>query len=135
MFLHIREIGKEAECAMLRATGGVNTHKGAIFTFGILCAAAGNVYARQGVVRAEDVLACSQRMTSQILHRFGGEGIRGEAIEGFPTLAKAFNLFRQLQKTGASQNSIRLNLLLYIMTELYDTNVISRGGTDQLKWL
>jgi len=41
VFLDIRKTGIEAEKAMFAATGNVNTHKGMIFTMGILLAAAG----------------------------------------------------------------------------------------------
>jgi triphosphoribosyl-dephospho-CoA synthetase len=37
----LRTLGLQAEAAMLAATGGVNTHKGAIWTIGLLCAAVG----------------------------------------------------------------------------------------------
>src|SRR5262249_39666739 len=37
----LRIIGLDAEAAMAAATGGVNTHRGAIFGLGLLCAAAG----------------------------------------------------------------------------------------------
>lgn len=46
VFLAIRGIGLEAERAMYAATDGVNTHKGMIFTMGIVLAAAGILYAR-----------------------------------------------------------------------------------------
>ena len=36
----LRVIGLEAEAAMMRATGTVNTHRGTIFGMGLLCAAA-----------------------------------------------------------------------------------------------
>jgi len=39
----LRNLGMEAEAAMLAATGGVNTHKGAIWTLGLLCAATGTL--------------------------------------------------------------------------------------------
>lgn len=46
VFRMIRGTGLEAERAMYAATAGVNTHKGMIFTMGIVLAAAGILYAR-----------------------------------------------------------------------------------------
>lgn len=45
LFLKIREIGKTAEKEMYKATGGVNTHKGILFSLGVVCASLG--YCRQ----------------------------------------------------------------------------------------
>jgi len=47
-FTSLRRYGVEAEQRMLAATGGVNTHRGAIFSLGLLCAAAGRCHAQQG---------------------------------------------------------------------------------------
>lgn len=44
-FSRLKQLGVEAEAAMLAATHGVNTHRGAIFSLGLLCAAAGRLYA------------------------------------------------------------------------------------------
>lgn len=41
VFPALRELGKTAEGSMYRATGGVNTHKGLLFSLGLFCAAAG----------------------------------------------------------------------------------------------
>ncbi|WP_043820706.1 triphosphoribosyl-dephospho-CoA synthase, partial [Rubrivivax gelatinosus] len=42
----LRPQGQACERAMLRATGGVNTHKGSVFALGLLCAAAGRLAGR-----------------------------------------------------------------------------------------
>lgn len=44
LFSRLRFAGKEAEDSMFSATGGVNTHKGLVFSFAILCAALGKTY-------------------------------------------------------------------------------------------
>lgn len=53
VFSKLRPIGKQAEGRMLQATGGVNTHKGAIFSLGLVCAAAGRLSADFSEANAE----------------------------------------------------------------------------------
>jgi triphosphoribosyl-dephospho-CoA synthase len=45
-FAQLKALGIAAETAMLRATRGVNTHRGAIFSLGMLCATAGRARAQ-----------------------------------------------------------------------------------------
>lgn len=45
-FAQLKALGIAAETAMLRATLGVNTHRGAIFSLGMLCATAGRARAQ-----------------------------------------------------------------------------------------
>ena len=117
LFPLIRALGIEAEEAMLEATGGVNTHKGIIFTLGILVSAAGYRYGKYGCGKGKTtslppdsltaMLTDARRMVTphlrkdmsrmrkaapvthgeKIFRKYGIPGIRGEAMGGFPSLA------------------------------------------------
>ena len=52
VFRRLRPLGRKAEKAMFAAGGGVNTHKGLIFSQGLICAAAGRLAARNGAAGA-----------------------------------------------------------------------------------
>ena len=87
----LRAIGREAEAAMLTATGGVNTHRGAIFALGLLGAAAGaGAGDLAGFVRETWGEALSGERPAggshgaRAMRRFGVGGARGEAAAGFP---------------------------------------------------
>ncbi len=95
----LRRIGVEAEAAMLKATGGVNTHRGAIFALGLLCAAAGAAACEPSPVSSERLARMvGTRWGHEIvrgpiplnshgsaaLRRFGAGGARAEAAAGFP---------------------------------------------------
>ncbi|RTL25794.1 MAG: triphosphoribosyl-dephospho-CoA synthase MdcB, partial [Rhodocyclaceae bacterium] len=54
-FEPLRQLGVAAEAKMLQATGGINTHRGAIFNIGLLCAAAGALHAEGRDFAATDV--------------------------------------------------------------------------------
>ena len=87
----LRAIGLEAEVAMLAVTGGVNTHRGAIFALGLLCAAGGagaNDLAAHVRVTWGEALAGERPPGGShgagAMRRYGVGGARGEAAAGFP---------------------------------------------------
>ena len=156
LFLHIREIGKETEKAMYCATGGVNTHKGLIFTLGIINAAAGFCLGHKRKLQMTELFETSQQMTEQILEDefekirlrhpvshgeqvyqlYGQKGIRGEAQKGFPVLRDiAWPMLRSLRKMEIEENACNIHTLLAVMSVLDDTNVLTRGSQEDLRWL
>ena len=69
----LREAGKEAERDMFDATGGVNTHKGLIFSMGLLCAAAGRQAAAGGSLAPSSCADCAAAIARGIsAGDFGG---------------------------------------------------------------
>lgn len=130
----VQRIGIEAERAMLAATGGVNTHRGAVFALGITVAAAAWLYNTKGLVKAEDL----QKLISEIAEGFepargthGAEvvakahvkGARDNAVEGYPDLfATWMPLYRRLHDDRFRAHKT----LLKIMSMLQDTNVYHR---------
>jgi triphosphoribosyl-dephospho-CoA synthase len=150
-----REIGLEAERAMLAATGGVNTHRGAIFGLGLLCAAAGATWS--DTARAEchwhaNMLAATVRhrwgqaiMSGPIpLHshgtnallEFGAGGARAQAAAGFPHAIEvglpALRLGRRL--APKDPDAARVQGFFAILASMEDTNLLHRGGTVGLRY-
>ncbi len=149
----IRRIGMQGERAMLDATGGVNTHKGALFSLGILCAAAGLADRTPAdSLSAEALCDLGAGITAGILERdfsspcgdgprtvgerlyaqYGLTGIRGEVAGGFQTLRKtALPVIRQ-RWAQDDLNTLLTDLLLRLMTETEDSNVVGRHDPAML---
>lgn len=139
----LRWPGKEAEERMYAATGGVNTHKGAIFSMGLVCAALG----RLGRSRWKDttqVLRTCASMTEGISRRelgrgdatagqrlflrYGATGVRGQAEAGFPGAGEmGLPALEAALTAGADQNRAGCAALLAILAGTEDTNLIARS--------
>lgn len=144
----LRVPGLLAEAAMRRATGGVNTHKGAIFSLGIACASLGLGYGG-APLHAEAVLQrCGDmtrlrmqqewgRMRSSQARTYGERlyrtqgvgGVRAEAAAGFPGVREAsLPRLRACLKAGLCLNDACLCALVALMARTQDTNALHRGG-------
>ena len=150
VFGRLRKRGIEAECAMFATTNGVNTHKGALFSLGILCCAAALEGEGTGVPAILDrAAALAQPALGDLtaLHpgdaRTGGEvqyldsgrtGVRGEAAAGFPHARDCgLPALKRALQDGASYNEACLRALLALMTCVEDSNILRRRGVAALR--
>ena len=69
LFRRLRPLGCMAEQSMFAATGGVNTHKGLIFSQGLICAAAGRLAAQKKTASASAICAEAASFVQGILER------------------------------------------------------------------
>ncbi len=138
-------IGREGEQAMLKTTGGVNTHRGAIWALGLLVAAAaqepGSLSAAALTLRAARLALLEDRYApgsnshgQQVAQRYGARGAREEAQLGFPAVTRlGLPQLRRSRLAGHGEQNARLDALLAIMTSLADTCVLYRAGLPGLQ--
>ena len=151
---HLRSIGLRAETAMLAVTGGINTHRGAIFGLGLLSVAAGAVAEISGdgaavaPVRLGDVVM--RRWAADIvrgpiplfshgaaaLRRYGTGGARAEAAGGFRSVYEvglpALREGRSLQPKDPDAPIVQACFALIAAVD--DTNLLHRGGGDGMRY-
>ena len=141
-------LGRDAEALMMATTGGVNTHRGAIWALGLLAGAAaieqGNASATQTANLAATLANQADRFApsrtghkgEQACRRFKVAGARGQAQAGFPHVIElGLPQLQQSRARGDGEAAARLNALLAIMSRLDDTCVLSRGGLSTLHQL
>jgi triphosphoribosyl-dephospho-CoA synthase len=144
-------LGVEAERRMLAATGGINTHRGAIFGLGLLCAAIGSCRARgEGltapairaalVARWGAALAAHARPPAahsssshglRVAARHGVGGARQQASLGMPAVFDvALPALCAALDASRSPRHARVDALFALMAHISDTNVYHRGGSE-----
>ena len=139
----LRPMGMEAETDMYAVTNGVNTHKGALFSLGLLCAACGRLQAENRPLTESGLCALAAEMASGITARelsltgthglavhaaYGAKGVRGEAESGFESVRVL--ALPQLKRENGAYLAL-LNLIAHVR----DTNVLHRAGEEGLSWL
>lgn len=155
-FRLLRRAGLCAEREMFRATAGINTHKGAIFSLGTVCAAAGRLWTPEGPGRDVPALlnVCAAMTAAAVKADFeaitpasantagkklylelGLTGIRGEVAAGLPAVAQvSLPALREALASGASLEEAGVAALIRLMAQVTDTNLIARGGPEGQAW-
>lgn len=159
IFPYIRRIGIEAERIMFNATKGINTHKGEIFSLGVLSASAGYLAGMKRDLNPEDVMKTAGLMCKGLCERdfseartkspelltkgekiyleHGIAGIRGEAEAGYPVVSDySLPALKKYLADGLCLNDSLVMTLIHIMSVNDDTNVIARHGlsvSDEVK--
>ncbi|NBK21028.1 MAG: triphosphoribosyl-dephospho-CoA synthase CitG [Spirochaetia bacterium] len=156
LFAEVRKIGLDAEKAMFAATKGVNTHKGMLFSVGILSAASAFARAQYNCTDPEMICSLAIAMTektledefSQILKKSkkthgeelfatqGIRGIRGEVMDGFVSVRTlSLPWYKEYLRQGRDPNLARLQVLLALMANVTDTNVLYRHDARTLEYV
>lgn len=147
----LREIGIKAEYEMLVATNGINTHRGAIFGLGLLCAAAGlqanfsqfSNSSLGSIVSScwgKDILSSRKKAGSNLTHgekvyrQYAAGGAQIEAFDGFPSIYEiglpALHLGYELAPHDT--HAARVQACFALIAKVVDTNLLHRGGTQGL---
>jgi triphosphoribosyl-dephospho-CoA synthase len=145
-FSILKQLGIEAEQRMLIATRRINTHRGAIFCLGILCAAIGSCSAQGLPISARTIRTVllsrwgealakhtqpgiADSHGRQAAARYAASGAREEAALGLPSVFDvALPMLRQALAAGRGRENARVDALFALMAHISDTNVYHRGG-------
>ncbi len=152
LWRQLRPLGMWGE-VLMKSVAGANTHKGAIFSLGLLCCAAGRLWARKEELTPDGISLevswiCRGMVSRELVpladrppenptagQRFyldhGFTGIRGEAERGFPSVLAALGFWKGLHPSLSRREQL-VQTLLFLMTFVEDTNVLARCGLKGL---
>ncbi|GEN69235.1 triphosphoribosyl-dephospho-CoA synthase [Chryseobacterium rhizosphaerae] len=150
--LQLREelgaIGRYGERKMLEATGGINAHKGAIWSIGLLVAATSILSSGDSVFTISNLLNTAGAIArfddqyqpsapsngKQVSKKYKVVTAREEAALGFPSLSKtALPTWRKYQ--NESENICRINVLLSLISVVDDTCILHRSDMKVLRMI
>ncbi len=153
LFQSLKEIGKECEKEMFLATKGVNTHKGIVFSFAVVCGAIGRLRAKYGTFgykKLQDEIKdiCVDLVKRDLLegakcNTSGGRlfrdtkqaGIRDEAQKGYPSIFQhSLPFYIEQERLLGEQTALKLTLL-FIMSMATDSNIYARGGVGAMEFV
>ena len=153
---NIRPIGIHAEDNMFEATRGINTHKGLVFSLGIISAVAGMHFKEFKNIKipskeiSDKVRLVAKEITQELNDakykevptygerlylKYGVKGIRGEVESGFETVMKySLPVLKELSNNDKHLNDKLIHVLLHLMANTEDSNILGRHNLEMLKF-
>lgn len=153
---YLQQSGQAAEKSMFAGTRGINTHKGMIFSLGLLSGVAGWLTGKEALkaerlcqltaqmcagLSAQDETALRQKPPAQLTKgeamylKYGVTGARGEAESGYKTVREiSLPLYRKLRGEGCSVNNALVDILLHLLAYAGDTNILGRHDLETLTY-
>lgn len=141
----IGEIGREGETVMFQVTGGINTHKGAIWSLGLLTGAAAIHLGRcdeeqlcftAGAIAKYEDRFIPPQLTNGIkaIQKYGVHGAKVEAQLAFPHIRKfGLPLLKEALKISDYETA-KFYSFLGLVANLDDTCILHRGGMEGLEY-
>jgi len=146
-FAFLRSAGLVAEARMLRATDGVNTHRGAIFNLGMLAAAAAYQYSQPDTTLTLGEITVKTWGEELALHR-GKENSHGsrvastyhvggaikEVVSGYPSVYRlGLPVYRNVLAMTSSHQLACIQTFFTLLANVEDSNLLHRGGREGLE--
>lgn len=143
----LRKRGIRAEKEMFAATDGINTHKGLIYSMGLLLAGMGRCLTGGGScishaaelagedaeIRLKETLSAPVTNGGAVYKTYGAKGATGEAASGFPDALYCMERFAFYRERGWDEAASLA--LCDSMASLEDTNLLHRGGREGLDFV
>ena len=156
-FKTLAALGQEAERSMFRASGGVNTQQGLIFSLGFLLSTAGRrlrerVEALDGALEQRESDELHQNVTQGLLptaaelaaeasalaasfldwrgdsEESRQRGARAAVLNGYGESLSALTILRRERAEGGDEDESSLAALLYLMSCIEDSNILRRAA-------
>lgn len=143
----LRERGRKAEDEMFAATGGINTHKGLIYSMGLLLAGMGrclveggsciehaaNLAKEDAEIQLKKAFDAPATNGAAAYKAYGAKGATGEAAAGFPGAQYCLERLTYYRESGSDEPAVLA--LCDSMAVLEDTNLLHRGGPEGLRYV
>lgn len=135
----LRDAGIETEREMLEATGGINTHRGAIFSMGLTIAAAARILNHHSQTSLQEEIKSLAKSVARnyennrtshgsiVRNKYGLPGAMETALGGYHQI---FGKWLPYYKENIHDKDVLLKLLLRIISDMPDTNAYYRSGEE-----